>query len=279
MLNSTNDVSEQSSSSDAESLKSIPKKPDEKVSDRELQRAQIMDAIGIFAGGVAHDLNNALTGLISYPDLLLAQLPEDSPLRRPITRIQESGRKAASMVQDLVILTRRDLKNNAMRFNLNRVIDEFLKSPEFENLHSIYPSVNIRADLDHDLLNIKGSPTYVQRAVLNLAINAAEAVKGMGDIVLSTFNRSLDTPYKGFEEVPAGQYAVLSVSDPGEAVSAENLERIFEPFYTKKVMGRSATGMGMAVVWAVVKDHGGYIDVRSAPGAGTAVTLYFSCES
>ncbi len=284
MRDNPTEFSEQSPPSDAESLKSRDKKVEKKVEkkaggtspdERELQRTRIMEAMGIFAGGVAHDLNNALTGIVSYPELLLAQLPEDSPLRRPITRIHESGRKAISIVQDLVILTQRGIKNNAILFNINRVVGEFLKSPELENLAAGYPDVKIKADLDEDLVNIEGSPTHVHRVLINLAINAAEAMKGSGEIIVSTFNRSIDTPYKGYEEVPAGEYVVLSVSDPGEVVSAEDLERIFEPFYTKKIMGRSATGIGMAVVWAIVKDHGGYIDVRSAPGAGTAITLYF----
>lgn len=246
--------------------------------ERDLRRAQIMDAMGIFAGGVAHDLNNALTGIVSYPEFLLTQLPEDSPLKRPISRIHESGRKAASIIQDLITLTRRGIKNNALPININKVVDQFLNGPDRENLESTYPSITIRADLDEDLLNIEGSPAQVHRALVNLAVNAAEAVKGKGEIILSTFNRSIDTPYRGYEEVNAGDYVVLSVSDPGEAVSAEDLERLFEPFYTKKIMGRRSTGMGMGVVWAIVKDHGGYIDVRSAPGAGTAITLYFPCK-
>lgn len=269
---------------DAEPLKSkeqeVDKNSAEKSSrERELQRARVMDAMGIFAGGVAHDLNNALTGIVSYPELLLAQLPPDSPLRQPLTRVHESGRKAISIVQDLVILTQRGIKNNAILFNINRVIGEFLKSPELENLAAGYPDVKIKADLDEDLVNIKGSPPHIHRLLINLAINAAEAMKGSGEIIVSTFNRAINASYKGYEEVPAGEYAVLSVSDPGEIVSAEDLERIFEPFYTKKIMRRSSTGIGMAVVWAIVKDHGGYIDVRSAPGAGTAVTLYFPSES
>lgn len=288
MLNKTTEFPRKSPPSKGGSLQSTDNESDEKGTKKaveasphgqEWQRARTMEAIGIFAGGLAHDLNNALTGLVSYPDLLLAQLPKDSPLRRPITRIQESGQKAASMVQDLVVLTRRGLKNNAFAFNINRVVGEFIESPELESLVSSYPSVKVRADLDDDLLTIQGSPPRIHKVLMNLTINAAESMKGHGDIVLSTFNRSIDSPYKGYEEVSPGDYSVLSVSDPGEALSDQDRERIFEPFYAKKIMGRTATGMGMAVVWAIVKDHGGYIDVRSAPGAGTAFTLYFPSES
>jgi two-component system, cell cycle sensor histidine kinase and response regulator CckA len=287
MLDNTTKFSEQSPPSDTESVHSKDKNPEEKMPEkegetfsreRELQRARIMDAMEIFAGGVAHDLNNALTGIVSYPEFLLTQLPEDSPFKRPITRIHESGRKAASIVQDLITLTRRGIKNNALPVNINKVVDQFLKGPERENLESTYPSITIMADLDEDLINIEGSPAQIHRALVNLATNAAEAARGNGEIIVSTFNRSIDTPYKGYEEVNAGDYVVLSVSDPGEAVSPEDLERLFEPFYSKKIMGRRATGMGMAVVWAIVKDHGGYIDVRSAPGAGTAIILYFPCK-
>ncbi len=243
--------------------------------ERQLQRAQKMEALGTLAGGVAHDLNNVLTGMVSYPDLLLMQLPEDSPFRRPIKTIRESGQKAAAIVQDLLTLARRGIKNNVIVFNINNVVNEYLKSPELDRLRSQYPSMQITTDLDSDLLNIKGSPIHLHKTVMNLVTNAAEALQEIEKIHISTFNCYVDVPYKGYEEVHCGEYAVLCVADSGEGISSEDRERIFEPFYTKKAMGRSGTGLGMSVVWGTVKDHGGYIDVESSPGAGTNITLYF----
>ncbi|HDR15358.1 MAG TPA: hypothetical protein ENN79_07760 [Desulfobacteraceae bacterium] len=284
MLNNTTEFSEQSSPPDAEPLKSKDKKPEEKLDEkaweasvrgRELQRARIMDAIGVFAGGIAHDLNNALTGIVSYPELMLMQLPAESPLRPQLTRIQESGRKAVSIVRDLVTLSRRGTKNQVTVLNLNRLIDEYLKNPGPDNLLSHYPSVKIKTDLHDDLLNISGSPITLSNAVMHLVVNAAEALKGSGEIHISTFNRRFETPYKGYEEVNAGEYSVLTVSDSGEAIPDGYRERIFEPFFLKKGMGRNEVRLGMSIVWFIVKDHDGFIDVESTSDGGTTITLYF----
>jgi CheY-like chemotaxis protein len=110
---------------------------------------------------------------------------------------------------------------------------------------------------------------------MNLVTNAAEAISDIGEIVISTKNRYIDKSLNGFDKIKEGDYVILCVSDTGIGIPEEDLERIFEPFYTKKVMGKSGTGLGMAVVWGTVKDHKGYIDVRSADGKGTDFTLYF----
>jgi two-component system cell cycle sensor histidine kinase/response regulator CckA len=240
----------------------------------QLQRAQKMEAIGTLAGGVAHDLNNILSGLVSYPDLLLMQLPKKSPLRKPIVTMQESGKKAAAIVQDLLTLARRGVANMKV-VNLNKIISEYLQSPEYEKLRSFYPDVEITTDLAGDLLNIPGSKVHLTKTVMNLVSNAVEAITPGGRIVVSTENRYIDRPIRGYDQVEEGDYAILTVSDSGVGIQTEDLERIFEPFYTKKKMGRSGTGLGMAVVWGTVKDHKGYIDVQSAEGEGTTFTLYF----
>jgi CheY-like chemotaxis protein len=110
---------------------------------------------------------------------------------------------------------------------------------------------------------------------MNLVSNAAEAMADGGDIIISTESRYLDKPIKGYDNIKEGDYVVFTVSDTGAGISAGDLERIFEPFFTKKMMGRSGTGLGMAVVWGTVKDHRGYIDIQSAEGKGTIFTLYF----
>jgi len=240
----------------------------------QLQRAQKMEAIGTLAGGVAHDLNNILSGLVSYPELLLMQIPADSPLRKPLMTIQRSGERAAAVVQDLLTLARRGVSVSEV-VSLNEVITQYLKSPEFEKLRSFHPGVDVKTRLEADLMNIVGSPVQLSKTVMNLVSNAAEAIREGGDVVISTENRYIDRPVRGYEDIQEGDYVVLRVEDSGVGISSDDIKKIFEPFYTKKKMGRSGTGLGMSVVWGTVKDHLGYIDVQSREGEGTTFTLYF----
>jgi len=239
-----------------------------------LQRAQKMKAIGTLAGGVAHDLNNILSGIVSYPDLLLMDLPQDSPLRKPIETIRESGNKAAAIVQDLLTLARRGVSVSEI-LNINDTVLDYLRSPECSKLKSFHPLVAIETRLDDCLLNIIGSPVHLAKTIMNLVSNAAEAMLDGGTIRIATRNTYVDQPIKGYDHVAEGDYAVVEVSDAGVGIPAGDLKLIFEPFFTKKKMGRSGTGLGMAVVWGTVKDHKGYIDVHSAEGRGTTFTLYF----
>ncbi|MFO7706989.1 MAG: response regulator [Desulfobacterales bacterium] len=239
-----------------------------------LSRSRKMEAIGTLAGGVAHDLNNVLSGVVSYPDLLLLDLPKESPLRRPIEVMQESGKKAAAIVQDLLTLARRGVAVSEV-VSLNSLIADYLASPEMSRLHAFHPLVEVETRLDPKLFNVRGSPVHLSKTVMNLVSNAAEAMPNGGVIRISTENRCLDETLRGYHEIPAGDYACLRVADTGVGIPAEDLQRIFEPFYTKKKMGRSGTGLGMAVVWGTVKDHEGYIDIRSSEGEGTSVDLYF----
>jgi two-component system cell cycle sensor histidine kinase/response regulator CckA len=240
----------------------------------QLQQAQKMEAIGTLAGGVAHDLNNILSAQVSYPDLILMDLDEDSPLRKPLLTIKKSGKKAAAIVQDLLTLARRGVVATEI-VNLNDVIDDYIKSPECENLMAFHGGVKIRSDLEPNLLNILGSPVHLATTIANLFSNAAEAMPGGGMISISTRNEYMDKPVRGYEYINEGDYVVLTVSDTGSGISPIDLEKIFEPFYTKKVMGRSGTGLGMAVVWGTVKDHKGYIEVQSTVNKGTTFTLFF----
>ena len=240
----------------------------------QLQRAEKMEAIGTLAGGVAHDLNNMLSAIVAYPELLLMQIPEDSPLRKPILRIQDSGNKAAATVQDLLTLARRGVGIKEV-VNLKYIILEYLKSPEHENLKLHHPWIEIETNIESDLLNISGSFVHLYKTVENLVYNATEATTDGGKIFISAENRYIDKPINGYDSVEEGEYITLMVSDTGIGISKKDLERIFEPFYTKKVMGRSGTGLGMAVVWGTVKDHKGYIDVQSTEGKGSAFKLYF----
>ena len=240
----------------------------------QLQRSQKMEAIGTLAGGVAHDLNNILAGLVSYPELLLMDLPEDSAFRKPISTIQKSGEKAAAIVQDLLTLARRGVAITEV-VNLNTIVSDYLKSPEYEKLKEFHSNINYELDLSADLLHISGSPVHLSKTIMNLISNAAEAMPEGGTISVSTENRYIDSPIRGYDDVKAGNYVTLIVSDAGIGIPLRDREKIFEPFYTKKVMGRSGTGLGMAVVWGTVKDHNGYIDVQSKEGEGTTFALYF----
>jgi PAS domain S-box-containing protein len=239
-----------------------------------IQHAQKMETVGALAGGVAHDLNNILSGIVCYPDLLLMQIPEDSGMRESLESIKESGIKAAAVVQDLLTLARRGVSIREV-VNLNDLIRAHLKSPEFKNMLSFHPGVTVETELDEYLLPIMGSPVHFSKALMNLVFNAAESMIGGGRIIISTCNRYLDAPIRGYDYVEEGEYAVLSISDCGIGIPPEDQMRIFEPFYTKKTMGRSGTGLGMAVVWGTVKDHNGYIDLQSTQGEGTVFTLYF----
>ena len=247
---------------------------EKKELEAQLQRAQQMEAIGTLAGGVAHDLNNVLSGIVSYPDLLLMQIPEDSPLREPVLTMQSSAKKAATIVNDLLTMARRGVPTTEV-VDLNDVISQYLKSPEYEKLRSYHPGVEVEKRLEGELLNASGSPVHFAKTVMNLVSNAAEAITDEGKIFISTENRTIDKPIKGYDRVEVGDYITLTVSDTGTGISSEDLGRIFEPFYTKKVMGRSGTGLGMAVVWGTIEDHKGYIDVESTEGKGTTFTLYF----
>ena len=256
------------------SLGSITDITEKKDLEARLQRSQKMEALGTLAGGVAHDLNNILSGIVSYPELLLLDLPEDSRLRKPIMTIQQSGEKAAAIVQDLLTLARRGVPVTDI-LNLNRIIAEYLRTPEFGNLQYYHPNVRVITHLAPNLLHISGSGVHLAKTVMNLVSNAAEAIPDGGTVTLTTKNRYVDTPIRGYDTVTEGDYAILSVSDTGIGIDREDRNRIFEPFYTKKVMGRSGTGLGMAVVWGTLKDHAGYIDIRSEKGSGTTFTLYF----
>lgn len=241
---------------------------------RRLERSKKMESLGLLAGGVAHDLNNVLSGIVSYPDLLLMDLPEDSPIRAPIETIKESGQKAATIVQDLLTLARRGV-NTSEALNLNSLIEEQRHSAENRKLLSLYPDIRFSYALAADLPNVKGSSVHLNKTIMNLISNAAEAQPDGGEIVIGTQSVYMDRPIRGYDTVKAGEYVRLRVTDRGEGISETDLNHIFEPFYTKKKMGRSGTGLGLAVVWGSVQDHDGYIDVHSQPGEGTVFDLYF----
>ncbi len=192
-----------------------------------------MEALGELSGCVAHDLNNILTGIVSYPELLLLKLPDDSHLRRPIQTIKQSGEKAAAIVQDMLTLARRSVMVKEV-VKLDLVIQEYLGSPEHDKLKIHHPDVTFSYRGGDDLCNIKGSPVHLFKSLMNLVSNAAESMPDGGTALIEVENRYVDRPIKGYETVEEGDYVVLSVSDAGVGIAPEDQNRIFEPFYTQK---------------------------------------------
>ena len=255
-------------------VRSVRMMDEQRKLQEELVQAQKMEVLGTLAGGVAHDLNNVLSGIVSYPDLLLFQLPDPSPLRKPLETIKKSGQKAVAIVQDLLTLARRGVASTEI-VNLNEVVGDYLSSPEHAKCMLHHPKVRIQSRLDDQLPNIVGSPVHLSKTVMNLITNAAEAMPAGGTISIRTRAGRIDETAAGKPAIKPGDYVMISIADTGIGMSAKEKEKIFEPFYTKKKMGRSGTGLGMSVVWGTVNDHNGIVDVASVEGKGTTFRLYF----
>ena len=242
--------------------------------EKQLLRAQKMEAIGTLAAGVAHDLNNILSGIVSYPDLLLMQVDQRNPMHHQLKVIQQSGEKAAAIVQDMLTLGRRGVTNYSS-LDLKTVIEEYLQSPGFMTLKRHYANVRVETQICVDAGWIQGSDSQLGNCLMNLVANAAEAIYGGGIVTIELAGTVMTEDHEGYVSIPSGNYMVMSVVDTGEGIPEEDLEHIFEPFYTKKKMGRSGTGLGLAVVWGVVRDHRGFIDVVTQANQGTRFDLYF----
>ena len=242
--------------------------------ERRLDRARRMESLGIMAGGVAHDLNNLLNPLVGYPDLLLLKLPADSPLRELVHRLKTSAKRAGAIVQDLLTLGRRGVYRMSP-LNLNEIIRNFFESPEFIEQKAKYPDTEIQMELDPDLPLLSGSASHLSKVIMNLVLNGLEVMPDGGCLQISTYRHKFEQPYSGYESVEPGVYSVLKISDTGPGIEEQDLQRIFEPFYTKKEMGRSGSGLGLAVVYGVVQDHQGRIDVQTKLAKGTDFILYF----
>ncbi len=237
-------------------------------------RSRKMEAIGLMAGGVAHDLNNILSGIVSYPDLLLMKLPPDSDLRKPMEVIRESGMRAASVVSDLLTVARG--VTSAREFlDVHEVIGEYLDSPEFKILKSDHPEVKIETDMDKEdqKIQIFASKVHVRKSLMNLVNNAVEAIPTTGKVMIRTGIQLLSKEEADLYKIPSGRYCYLEVQDTGTGISPEDREHIFEPFYTKKKMGKSGTGLGLSIVWNTAQDNGGTV-IMSSDESGTVFRMY-----
>ena len=256
-------------------------KADESRRDLEdrLIRAKKMEAVGTLAGGVAHDLNNILSGVVTYPELLLMDIEESDPLYLPLQSIKRSGERAAMIVQDLLTLARRGVAITEV-IDFREIVMEYLQSGEFAGMQNNHPAVNVEIDLEESPCNVKGSRLHLQKAVMNIVINGMEAMPDGGTLTITSKSVYIDTVHSGYDMVNEGDYVCLSVTDTGVGMTQEVATQIFEPFFTQKRMGRrSGTGLGMAVVYSTIKDHGGYIDVQSAVGEGSTITLFLPLSS
>lgn len=234
---------------------------------KKLLQAQKMEAIGLMAGGVAHDLNNILSGLVSYPELILLKLPADSDLRQYVQPMRDAGLRASAVVADMLTVAR-GVAIVQEPSDLNQLITEYLESPEGMELQRRHPDIEFSMALTEHKAVISCSPVHIKKCLMNLITNAAEAIEGSGKVTIRT------------AILPVGQRVTdcgsvtLQVTDTGPGIAAEDLERIFEPFYSKKKLGRSGTGLGLAVVWNCIQNHEGKIGVKSST-EGTLFTLSF----
>jgi DNA-binding LacI/PurR family transcriptional regulator/signal transduction histidine kinase/ActR/RegA family two-component response regulator len=241
-----------------------------------------MEALSVLAGGVAHDLNNALGPLVALPDVILAELAEIRgggesvrDLRADVESIKVASLRAAQTIKDLLTLGRqgRVAKEN---LDINRVIKSSWANSSLRFVEEGTSRVKLLVELNPTPLVVRGSESQLARAVDNLIRNAVEAVGGNGEVVVKSAKVQVHEPRVGYETVPAGHYATLSVSDDGCGIEPHELGQVFEPFFSKKpAKETSGSGLGLSIVHGVVKEHEGFIDVASTPEVGTTISLYF----
>ena len=242
---------------------------------RAIHRSRKMEALGLLAGGVAHDLNNILSGIVGYPDLMLAGMDPDDPMYPQLEAIKRSGLQAVAVVADLLTITR-GAASEKKPLDLNALVRDYLASPEYRQLADQYPGVELVLDLTPGLPTVHGSPVHIRKSVMNLVINGYEAIKdGPGEVRIRSSRRIVAKEEAGSHDgLDPDEYVVLTVADTGIGIAAEDLDRIFEPFYSKKHLARSGSGLGLAVVWNTVQDHNGHVLVHSDDG-GTRFELFF----
>jgi two-component system, cell cycle sensor histidine kinase and response regulator CckA len=243
---------------------------DRRLLEDQLRQSQKMEAIGRLAGGIAHDLNNALTAIAGYSELALAEIPSDHIARADVEEIRRATERAGSVTRQLLAFSRKELLEPRL-FNLNDTIGALGRLLA----RLLGADIEVRTELAADLPPILGDPGQVEQAVINLAVNARDAMSGRGHLMLSTALETLDeAAARANAPMPPGTYIVLRVTDDGHGMSAETQARIFEPFFTTKETGKG-TGLGLSMVYSTLKQIGGFIFVTSEKGRGTTFRLYF----
>jgi PAS domain S-box-containing protein len=239
-----------------------------------LDRAERMESIGVLAGGVAHDLNNILGPLVAYPEMIMLKLPADSPIRRQLEIMGRSAKEAADVIQDLLALARRG-RYEMKPTNLNEVVKAYLESPNFLSLQAVNRQVSVDVRLDRVLPNLMGSSTHLMKALMNLVVNAFDAMPEGGTLTITTTHGTTNAPSSVQMQARDEGYLQLRVRDTGIGIDPRDLPKIFEPYFSNKEMGKSGSGLGLSVVYGITKDHKGYYDVRSALKKGTEFVLSF----
>ena len=237
-----------------------------------LRQSQKMEAVGRLAGGVAHDFNNLLTVILGYAQILADGVPAGSRLADGTKQIKSAADRAAGITRQLLAFSRKQVLSPRI-INLNDTmmnLDSLLR-------RLIGEDIQVLTVPDNDLGSVKADPGQIEQVIMNLALNARDAMPNGGKLTIETANAQLDSAYASeHQPIAPGRYVMLAVSDIGEGMSAEVQARIFEPFFTTKEVGKG-TGLGLSTVYGIVKQSGGYIWVYSEPGRGTAFKIYFPC--
>jgi nitrogen-specific signal transduction histidine kinase/CheY-like chemotaxis protein len=240
-------------------------------SEDQLRHAQKMEAIGGLAGGIAHDFNNILTAVRTYNNFLLEDLPEGHPSRREAVGIAKAVDHAANLTRQLLAFSRRQIMQP-------RVMDLNDSVRDLEQMLNrvLGPSIQLTTHLDLKLGMVNADPGQIEQVLVNLALNARDAMPDGGRLRIETANAALDSTYMkqhGVGVTEPGDYVMVAVRDSGVGMSRETQARIFEPFFTTKESGKG-TGLGLAMVYGIVKQSGGYVWVYSEPGQGTTFKIY-----
>jgi len=236
---------------------------------RQLVQQERLAAVGQLAGGIAHDFNNILVPIIGYAELGLMELSPDDPLYADLQRINDAANRAAALIRQILAFSRKQVLETKP-LNLNEVVVEFEKMLQ----RLIGEDINLKTILAPELPPVQADPAQIEQILMNLAVNARDAMPRGGTLAIETGSVVLDEQYvHKYIDVQAGPHVLLAVSDTGVGMDAATKERIFEPFFTTKPLGKG-TGLGLATVFGIVKQHGGNIWVYSEPGQGTTFKIY-----
>ena len=238
--------------------------------EEQFRQSQKMEAVGRLSGGVAHDFNNLLGVIIGYGEIVQEGTAEDSPLRTCVDEMLKAGHRAAGLTRQLLAFSRQQVMDTRV-LDLNVVVHDMEKMLK----RLIGEDVQLKTELDPDLVNIRADQGQIEQVVMNLAVNARDALPTGGELRLSTCNFHMDEDFVRRYPYPVlvGDYILLTVTDNGIGMDAATRARAFEPFFTTKEKGKG-TGLGLSMVYGVVKQSGGYIEIASEPGAGTTFKIY-----